>query len=341
MNSIIKQFMNDMTKRISAIEIVVLQLRYFIDESLIFIERYEKFEREEGDSDLKIIKIKENDLSKIRLYVIQCIRLVFYLKQIINQDFHEYNNGIQFERKFQQQRTNFFQIIFKRLELLLAKLRQNPNMNEFIVMYAELMNKIAKCTNQWVDYIELRRWSKNLCLEHLDLLIRLANDFLFVFENVLKYLITNDKIDLIRNEDNQMDSSDHSFVSVVDLCDNNNNKQDKDNKRNLDDNIIFRLMISCLAIIILYFVSSKFCDKKVEISNNQNNGNKNKETAFIVRLFKLIFYIDNTQKEDKQSNEDIYWCRIFFYLSNVYFSIFNLIFYWIFELIVYFYRENK
>ncbi len=107
-----------MSKRITAIEIVVLQLRHFIDESLIFIEKYEHFEIDQDNNSYILADflssrqfiIKNSEISKIRLYVTQCIRLVFYLKQIINQDFNEYNNGISFEKKFQKQRIYFFQI---------------------------------------------------------------------------------------------------------------------------------------------------------------------------------------------------------------------------------------
>jgi hypothetical protein len=330
-----------MSKRIKAIQIVVLQLRHFIDESFIFIEKCQELEINEENNPKQTIlssrqfKIKNCDISKIRLYVIQCIRLTFYLKQIINQDFNEYNNKIEFENKFQKERIYFFQIILNRLDSLLDKLKYRQNLNEFVLMYVDLINKIAKCTNQFVDYVELRRWSKNLCLEHLDMLIKLANDFLFVFENVLKYLKINENIV------DEMDSlSSMSFGSLDDICENNKLEEKRNERTYLMEIIWSKLIISLLAILVLHFLSFKFSDKKGEISNNHNEVNK-KDTVFIERLFKLLFYIETNSKRDKQSKDDIFWHRVFVFLSNWYLLIINFIVYWIFDFIMYYKKKIK
>ena len=87
------------------IELIILDLRYFIDESLTFVEFYECGEREIG----RLFMTNRDEINKIRKYTIEFINSLIQLKTIFqnNRLYTDFNLGLELSKEFKNKRVYF------------------------------------------------------------------------------------------------------------------------------------------------------------------------------------------------------------------------------------------
>lgn len=178
------------------IELIILDLRYFIDESLTFVEFYECGEREIG----RLFMTNRDEINKIRKYTIEFINSLIQLKTIFqnNRLYTDFNLGLELSKEFKNKRVYFFRIINTRLDNLYKRLYGNylgaDGLNEIVVLYYKHILKISRNTNEFINFIENSRWNRDLAFNFLDNLVSLTNGFSGVFELFVSYLESNNRI---------------------------------------------------------------------------------------------------------------------------------------------------
>ena len=176
-----------------SIELTLLDFRYFLDEILTFIEFYEGEEKTPNSR----FQTNYEEISRIRQYAIEFIRLVYDLKKLFWDDslIKEFNLGINFSEQFKNKRIFFFKSIFERLDRLFNNINGVYALsNELVKLYYNTVQKLIRNTNEFIGYIENARWHRQYALKALDNLVMLCNDFSAVFERFVESLALNKKI---------------------------------------------------------------------------------------------------------------------------------------------------
>lgn len=193
---------------IISVEIILLDLRYFLDEALTFIEFYEYGERDLTrafqTSQQVILQFHKlitkwaifftffrcffkKDIFQLRQFAIEYIRLVIDLKKLCKDNglFADFNMGLHFSEQFKDKRIFFFTTLFKRLEKLYTCIYGETALsNELVKLYFKTIQKLVRNSNEFIGYLEASRWSRDIALQILDKLVENCNDFLCVFEKV-------------------------------------------------------------------------------------------------------------------------------------------------------------
>ncbi len=176
-----------------SIELTLLDFRYFLDEILTFIEFYEGEEKSPNNR----FQTNYEEISRIRQYAIEFIRLVYDLKKLFWDDslIKEFNLGISFSEQFKNKRIFFFKSIFERLDRLFTNINGVYALsNELVKLYYNTVQKLIRNTNEFIGYIENARWHRQYALKALDNLVMLCNDFSAIFERFVESLALNKKI---------------------------------------------------------------------------------------------------------------------------------------------------
>jgi hypothetical protein len=172
---------------IASIELILLDLRYFLDESLTFIELYEASEKDFATK----FKTNPNEICQIRQYAIEYIRLIYDLKKLFMDTklIKQSNTEIIFSEQFKNKRIFFFTSVFKRLEQLFTQINGQFSLsNELVKLYYKTIQKLVRNSNEFIGYLESHRWNRDIALQILDKLVEYCNDFLCIFEKFIQSL---------------------------------------------------------------------------------------------------------------------------------------------------------
>ena len=176
-----------------SIELTILDFRYFLDEILTFIEFYEGEEKSPSSQ----FQTNFQEISRIRQYAIEFIRLIYDLKKLFWDDsvIKEFNLGINFSEQFKNKRVFFFKSVFGRLDSLFNNINGVYALsNELVKLYYNTVQKLIRNTNEFIGYIENARWHRQYALKALDNLVMLCNDFSAIFERFVESLTLNRKV---------------------------------------------------------------------------------------------------------------------------------------------------
>jgi hypothetical protein len=179
----------------SSIELIILDLRYFIDESLTFLEVYEASRSSRG-GDRRPFTTSNKELAGIRHYAIEFNRLVFDLKRLLNTDesIADKNPAVEFTSEFENKRTLFFRKIFERIDLLYKQMYRNRahiksnKKNDLTKLYFRIILRMAQTSNLFIGRMQSMGWERANVIAMLDSLVPSCNDFLCVFETFCVYL---------------------------------------------------------------------------------------------------------------------------------------------------------
>jgi hypothetical protein len=123
-------------KNALTIEEKLLDMRYFIDEALTFIESYHSNKQGylssiwKTNSARSTFAVSLNELSKTRQFAIEFTRLIYELKHALSVEYGEYNTAVIYSITFKKKRTKFFAIVFRRLDLLYKYIKIKLNEKE-------------------------------------------------------------------------------------------------------------------------------------------------------------------------------------------------------------------
>ena len=176
--------------QVSSIELTILDFRYFIDESLTFLEHFEFGERELT----RKFSTTHQEIAKIRHNAIEFTRILCDLKKILfsTPTISDFNLSLDFSKEFKQKRVFFFKTINTRLDALYKRIfNKTASYNDLVKIYFETMLKIARNTNEFIGFLESSRWNRDIAVKFIDSLIKLCNDFACVFEQFALYLENN------------------------------------------------------------------------------------------------------------------------------------------------------
>ncbi len=177
-----------------SIEILLLDLRYFLDESLSFIEFFEY-----GERDLtRRFQASNQEVTNLRQFAIEYTRLIYDLKKLLtagHSAYAEFNPGFEFSEQFRNKRLFYYTRFFRRLEALDERVQGETALsNDMVKIYFRTVQNLVRGTNELIGYLEAARWSRDVALEILDRLVQLCNDFLCVFEKFVSRLEANKSV---------------------------------------------------------------------------------------------------------------------------------------------------
>jgi hypothetical protein len=313
--------------KLLSLEKLILKFRYFIDESLSFIELYESFECESSTRQFKTTK---QEIVAIKQHSIEYTRLVLEVKQRLNDDYYEFNTNVKYTESFKNRRKIFFDNVFKRLAKLSDRISIDLVVsNDLVKIYFRSINKIAICTNELIGYLELARWNREISMQIIDKLIKFANDFSCIFEKFASYLDAKNKIvsNLNQSDEEEEDHSDEEESedgSRTTLA-----KTESDSATNVYLNserksiTFFRYLTLTLLVFLLFFTLAILVGFLLNLLMNSTEKTDIKSHTNIdnnwLKLFELFGLLSKqSQNQPKKLSQDkILWQRIFFYLTHI------------------------
>jgi hypothetical protein len=324
---------------VSSIERTILDFRYFIDESLTFLEHFESGERDS----MRKFTTTQQEIAKIRHNSIEFIRLLYDLKNTLfsSQTISDFNLSLEFSKEFRQKRVFFFKTINSRLDTLYKRIfTKTANHNDLVRIYYETTLKIARNTNEFIGFLESSRWNRDIAVKFIDSLVKLSNDFACVFEKFALHLENNQRIvsNEQRNEINRekipfrlnnlrakATKSIHSFLSSL-------SSQSFSRKSKSSCPIIIVVMI-CLIGIVLFLIALPFIRLVFGIfGGGESSSIVNKRTNY------FWFHSGSNSNGNMPiiSKEDslIDWTFILSYLSNLYVIAFTFVAFVIIECVM-------
>jgi hypothetical protein len=184
----------------SSIELIILDLRQFIDEAISFLEckktpddemfpisqemtnnfsSQSKSNRQKGIDSKEFVILRQN--------AIEYTRLIFDLKHLLQDSrlYAEFNTSLKFSDQFKSKRLFFFRNVFKRLEHIYLKI-SSESIDELVIFYFQIVRHLSRKTNEFIAYLEFSRWQRSYALNVLDKLVNLCNDFLCVLEKIVE-----------------------------------------------------------------------------------------------------------------------------------------------------------
>ena len=313
---------------ISSIELLILDFRYFIDESLTFLEFFESGER---DSSRKF-STNRQEIAKLRQYTIEFTRLLYDLKNSLftNKKISDFNLGLVFSKEFKQKRVFFFKTINSRLDNLYKRIFSfTADYNDLVKMYFKIMLKIARNTNEFIGFLESSRWNRDIAVKFIDNLIKLCNDFSSVNEEFILYLEKNHHIVLLNEPESQraFGEKKDSFSKFNRLRVNATKSIDSLITSLSGQTITSKyttfptvLIIMVLLILFVIFLIALPIYRLVFSGFSETNTVMNKRTNY------FSFYSgDNKAPFTEKEGDLIDWNFILSYLTNIYVIFFTLI----------------
>jgi len=184
----------------SSIELIILDLRYFLDEAISFLE----CKKSPNDASLHADQempaesprtsesngqqeIDSKEFVKLRLNAIEYTRLIFDLKHLLQENrlYAEFNVSLKFSDQFKSKRMFFFRNVFRRLEHIYLKI-SSESIDELVIFYFQIVRHLTRQTNEFIAYLEFSRWRRSNALNILDKLVNLCNDFLCILEKIVQ-----------------------------------------------------------------------------------------------------------------------------------------------------------
>jgi hypothetical protein len=338
-----------MQKNKSSIELIILDMRFFIDDSLTFLEAYEACRLKN-----QAFVTNKNELTDIRTYAIEYNRCIFDLKKLLNTDesIEEVNVAIDFSNEFKSKRRLFFRKIFERLDSLYKKSfrdsikNTSDKTNALARLYFRIIQKIARKSNHFIGHMESTRWHKSYLIEMLDNLVTLCNDFLGVFEGFCKVLlrlereeITEDrKINEEADSELKLETSSSNY-SEASTCSESTSKfgnyfSNLTYQKSQPCSCIFMILAVVILIILCFlvlpilrlFLNSSLSESssvytfdldETAIRPLNDMSNEQKKLLQLVKLPSKL-YTQVTSKNKTDSADDFKWDNIFDYMQDFY-----------------------
>ena len=177
-----------------SLELLLLDLREFMDVALIFIESYEQSQR-----DLRApFSTNSIEITQLRQFAIEYQHTIYEIKSLLQDSnlITEFNRGIEFSNQFNSKRVRFFKNLFERLEKLNERINGELSLsNDLVKIYFTNILNLIKKTNEFIGYLEGYRWNRDIAIKIIDKLAALLNDFSCIFEK----FISSIKSSLINN----------------------------------------------------------------------------------------------------------------------------------------------
>jgi len=247
----------------SSIETLLLDLRYFLDESISFIEFFEY-----GERDLtRRFWTSAGEVYNIRQWANEYIRYIYDIKKLLFT--YKYNSdlnppGLKFSDQFKNKRVFYYTCFFRRLEELDERiLGETALSNDMVKLYFRTIQNLVRGTNNLISYLESARWSRGTAQESMENLVKLCNDFLCLFEKFVRRLEENKRVLLDKNVEGLESGS--STGSEVD-SDNENEEIVKEKVFSFIKGIpIWNLVVAFIFIVLFIWLLSK----KFEIADDR------------------------------------------------------------------------
>ena len=188
---------------IGSIELILLDLQHLIDESLGFIESYERHvKRPPHGATRQLHSSKRSDMSTLRKRAHQFMHLVIELRKTISDQNNNHDakyRPIGFGDTFVHKHDTFHRAASRRIDALAHRIKSNPLVaNDIMRIYVDLVHKIRLGVLELVNYFDTTEWTITGVLDILDKLVGLCADYLPIFEKLAEHL---DSIDRTDNDD--------------------------------------------------------------------------------------------------------------------------------------------
>lgn len=314
-----------------SIELLILDLREFLDSALEFIEFYE----------LDELRLDINKVATIRQHAIEYIKTIYDLKKLLNSDpaFKQSSEGILFSDQFKNRRIFFYKEVFKRLDFLFEKLNNSLSTNDLVRLYSKTIQILIRNTNEFIGYIESKRWNKNIALQILDKLVESCNDFLAIFERLTEGFNSNRRFN---SRDTNQSSTSASFELQAQIRNLPKSKLKVQQGRRIKKKrysfcCVLLLIIICFIILfyLIVYLIHFLLNVNFYLENTFYSLFNSKSNFYVIKKSFFFSFVDKFRYEssfvtyDSRSIE--MWTQVYSYMTNLSLFIICLFFYILFE----------